>query len=54
MLSRRALFGLVSVCLILGGAATARANDSITLGLASPGPLADPVYEAVAEAKEQA
>jgi len=53
MFSRRALFGLVSACLILGSGATARANDSITLGLASPGPLADPVYEAVAEAKEQ-
>jgi D-methionine transport system substrate-binding protein len=31
----------------------ARAADSISLGLASPGPLADPVYAAVEEAKAQ-
>ncbi len=56
MLSRRALLvGFSSAGLLGVGAALApaRAEESIVLGLASPGPLADPVYEAVAEAKEQ-
>ena len=55
MLSRRALLVAASstgLSLALN-LAPARADESITLGLASPGPLADPVYQAVAEAKDQ-
>ncbi len=56
MLSRRIVLAAMPVALTLGLAAPsmpALANESITLGLASPGPLADPVYAAVDEAKAQ-
>jgi len=56
MISRRLWIGLASAAALtlgLGAAAPALANESITLGLASPGPLADPVYQAAKEAKEQ-
>jgi D-methionine transport system substrate-binding protein len=46
----RSLVIAVGAFLFAGPVAAA---DSITLGLASPGPLADPVYQAVKEAKEQ-
>lgn len=55
MLSRRSLLrvsiaGLISLSALSG---TTLANDQIVLGLASPGPLADPIYQAVDEAKAQ-
>ncbi|HEY1943097.1 MAG TPA: MetQ/NlpA family ABC transporter substrate-binding protein [Roseiarcus sp.] len=57
MVSRRALlvaFSSAALALGLGAARSAAlAEESIVLGLASPGPLADPIYEAVAEAKDQ-
>jgi D-methionine transport system substrate-binding protein len=52
MPSRRELVA-AAFALLLSQAAPARAEDSITLGLASPGPLADPVQVAVEEAKAQ-
>jgi len=52
-MNRRRLLvaGLLAVAAASMG--PARAADQITLGLASPGPLADPVYAAVEEAKRQ-
>jgi D-methionine transport system substrate-binding protein len=52
MPSRRE-FVAAAFALLLWQAAPARAEESITLGLASPGPLADPVHVAVEEAKAQ-
>jgi D-methionine transport system substrate-binding protein len=55
MISRRTSLkrslAVVIAAFLLAGPATAA--ESISLGLASPGPLADPVYQAVKEAKEQ-
>ena len=57
MLIRRALLRFaIAACLASTLSASLRpaaAADSLTLGLASPGPLADPVYAAVEEAKAQ-
>jgi D-methionine transport system substrate-binding protein len=51
MFSRRQWFAAAVALLALGGSALA--SEGFTLGLASPGPLADPVYAAVEDAKAQ-
>lgn len=53
MLNRRSLLTAALTISALSVTARALAAESIKLGLASPGPLADPVYQAVREAKEQ-
>jgi hypothetical protein len=51
LFSRRQWFAAAVALLALGGSALA--SEGFTLGLASPGPLADPVYAAVEDAKAQ-
>ena len=53
MLNLRSFLATALTLFALAGVSSALGADSIKIGLASPGPLADPVYEAVKEAKAQ-
>jgi D-methionine transport system substrate-binding protein len=53
MLNRRALFGLMTAGWLVVALAPARANESLSLALASPGPYAEIINAAVVDAKAQ-